>query len=53
MIAENKPPKAWTTSVTMPIWKGKGDVSECTKYRPIRLLCHTMKIYERILDGRL
>ncbi len=53
-IAENKPPnKAWTNSVTVPIWKGKGHVSECTNYRPIRLLCHTMKIYEKILDGRL
>ncbi|XDV49320.1 hypothetical protein PO909_018594 [Leuciscus waleckii] len=53
MIAENKPPRAWTTSVSVPIWKGKGDVSECTNYRPISLLCHTMKIFERILDGHL
>lgn len=39
------------TSFTVPIWKGKSDVSECTNYRPFRLLCHTMKIFEVILDG--
>ncbi|EYC06739.1 hypothetical protein Y032_0074g870 [Ancylostoma ceylanicum] len=52
MVAEGKP-SSWTTSTTVPIWKGKGDIADCTTYRPIRLLCHTMKIFERILDSRL
>ncbi|EYC10880.1 hypothetical protein Y032_0053g2350 [Ancylostoma ceylanicum] len=53
MVAEGKLPSSWTTSTTVPIWKGKGDIADCTTYRPIRLLCHTMKIFERILDSRL
>ncbi|ROI46634.1 putative RNA-directed DNA polymerase from transposon X-element [Anabarilius grahami] len=46
-------PSAWSTSVTVPIWKNKGDVTECSNYRPICLLCHTMKIFKRTIDARL
>uniref|UniRef100_A0A914X4N9 Reverse transcriptase domain-containing protein n=1 Tax=Plectus sambesii TaxID=2011161 RepID=A0A914X4N9_9BILA len=53
IIEEGAAPSAWTTSTTVPIWKGKGDVTECSNYRPIRLLCHAMKIFERIIDARL
>ncbi len=53
IFAENRAPQAWTTSTMVQIWKGKGDVSECKNYRPIRLLSHTMKIFERVLDSRL
>ncbi|KAK6765087.1 hypothetical protein RB195_025138 [Necator americanus] len=34
-------------------WKGKGEIADCTSYRPIRLLCHTMKVFERVLEARL
>jgi hypothetical protein len=53
IVGEGKVPDVWLRSVTVPIWKGKGDVAECTNYRPIRLLCHAMKIFERIIDSRL
>ncbi|KAL7837306.1 hypothetical protein SRHO_G00270170 [Serrasalmus rhombeus] len=53
IVAEDTPPKAWTTSITVPIWKGKGDATECINYRLIRLLCHAMKIFERVLDKRI
>uniref|UniRef100_A0A914WD71 Reverse transcriptase domain-containing protein n=1 Tax=Plectus sambesii TaxID=2011161 RepID=A0A914WD71_9BILA len=46
-------PAMWTTSITVPIWKKKGDVNDCKNYRPIRLLCHAMKIFERVIDARL
>uniref|UniRef100_W5MVX7 Reverse transcriptase domain-containing protein n=1 Tax=Lepisosteus oculatus TaxID=7918 RepID=W5MVX7_LEPOC len=46
---EKAPPEMWQTSITVPIWKGKGDVNDCSNYRPIWLLCHTMKIFERVL----
>uniref|UniRef100_W5MKI9 ribonuclease H n=1 Tax=Lepisosteus oculatus TaxID=7918 RepID=W5MKI9_LEPOC len=42
----------WQTSITVPIWKDKGDVNDCS-YRPIRLLCHTTKIFEHVLNARL
>lgn len=53
IVTEDAVPPIWLTSITVPIWKGKGDIMECSNYRPIRLLCHTMKIFERILDNRL
>ena len=37
----------------MPIYKEKGDVQECQNYRGIKLLSHTMKIWERIVDKRV
>ncbi|KAK6752560.1 hypothetical protein RB195_003775 [Necator americanus] len=44
IVAEGWTPDVWQTSVTVPIWKGKGDVAECTSYRPVRLLCPTIKV---------
>ncbi len=46
IFAANWAPHAWMTSTTVLIWKGKGDISECKNYRPIRVLSHTMKIFE-------
>ena len=34
-------------------WKRKGDVHEPKKYRGIILLSHVLKVFERILGGRL
>ncbi|EYC36186.1 hypothetical protein Y032_0925g3063 [Ancylostoma ceylanicum] len=53
MLAESQTPEVWQISTTAPVWEGKGDCADCSSYRPIRLLCHTMKIFERILDSRL
>lgn len=46
-------PNAWLTSTTVPIWKGKGDMAKCPNYHPIRLLCHTMKIFKQVIEGWL
>jgi len=46
-------PKSWAESTTVPIWKGKGDIADCSTYRPIRLMSHTLKIFERVIDRRL
>ncbi|KAK6742828.1 hypothetical protein RB195_010222 [Necator americanus] len=53
IVAEGRTPDVWQTSVTVPVWKGKRDIADCTSYRPIRLLCHTMKVFERALEARL
>ncbi|XP_049796077.1 uncharacterized protein LOC126212706 [Schistocerca nitens] len=41
IIVEKQLSQAWTTSITVPIWKAKGDVNDCSTYLPIRLLYHT------------
>ena len=40
-------------SVLVPIFKEKGDIQECKNYRGIKLLTHTFKIWERVLDRRV
>ena len=37
----------------IPIYKNKGDVQDCSNYRGIKLMSHTMKIWERIIDRRI
>lgn len=53
IVVEGRIPADWTRSSTVPIFKRKGSPAECSNYRPIRLLSHTMKVFERILDRRL
>ncbi|VDO21897.1 unnamed protein product [Heligmosomoides polygyrus] len=53
VVAEKKIPGSWQQSTTIPIWKKKGSPADCTSYRPIRLLSHGMKIFERIVGGRI
>ena len=47
-IAEN-----WQMSELVPIYKGKGDVLECSSSQGIKLLEHGMKVAERVLERRL
>ena len=37
----------------VPICKGKGDVLKCNNYRGIKLMSHTMKLRERMIEARL
>ena len=46
-------PTEWRDSVIIPIYKEKGDIQDCGNYRGIKLMSHTMKIWERIIDRRL
>ena len=46
-------PSAWRNSILVPIFKEKGDVQECKNYRGIKLLTHTVKIWEKVVDRRL
>lgn len=52
-MEEYEIPTAWQTSVTVPIWKDKGNVTACTSYQLIHLLCHAMKILEHVIDAHL
>ena len=46
-------PKEWRKSVLVPIFKNKGDVQCCGNYRGIKLMRHTMKLWERVVVKRL
>jgi hypothetical protein len=46
-------PEEWGDSLTIPLYKGKGDALQCGKHRGLRLLEHGMKIWERVLCYRL
>ena len=46
-------PAVWRTSILTPLYKGKGNVTECNNYRGIKLMCHGMKLYERLMEDRL
>ncbi|KAK6743765.1 hypothetical protein RB195_010827 [Necator americanus] len=35
IVAEGRTSDVWQSSMTVPIWKGKGDIAECTSYKPI------------------
>ena len=52
VIQEGRTPSDWQESTTVPIWKKTGSPAECSNYRPIRLLSHTMKVFGPIFDNR-
>ena len=44
-------PEEWR-SVLIPIYKNKGDAQCCGNYSGIKLMSHTMKVWERIIETR-
>ncbi|VDO64051.1 unnamed protein product [Heligmosomoides polygyrus] len=52
-VVAEKVSECWRQSTTIPIWKKKGNPADCSNYRPILLLSHGMKIFERNVDGRI
>ena len=46
-------PDEWRDSVLIQIFKNKGDVQRCSNYRGIKLIGHTMKQWERMIEIRL
>ena len=46
-------PEEWRRSVLIPIYKNKGNTQCCGNYREIKLMSHTMKVWERIIETRL
>ena len=43
----------WRSSVLIPIYKNKGDAQCYGNNRGIKLMSHTMKVWERIVEARL
>jgi len=53
IMEEEKIPDEWRKSTLIPIFKNKGDIMECGNYRGIKLMSHSMKLYERVQESRL
>ena len=53
LLMGERMPEEWRRSVLIPVYKNKGDAQCCGKYRGIKLISHTMKIWERIIETRL
>ena len=53
LLMGERMPEEWRRSVLIPIYKNKGDAQCCGSYSGIKLISHTMKIWERIIEARL
>ena len=52
LLMDKRMPEEWRRSVLIPIYKNKGDAQCCGNYRKIKLMSHTMKAWERIIESR-
>jgi len=43
----------WRISTLIKIYKNKGDIQSCANYRGIKLISHTMKLWERVIERRI
>ena len=53
LLMGERMPEEWRRSVFIPIYKNKGDAQCCGNYRGIKLMSHTMKVWERIIEARV
>lgn len=37
----------------VPIFNNKGDIQNCANYKDIKLMSHTMKLWEKLIEHRL
>ena len=53
MSDQEKMPEEWRDSMIKPIFSDNWDIHDCGNYIGIKMISHTMKIWERIIDRRL
>ena len=53
LLMGERMPEEWRRSVLIPIYKNKGDAQSCGNYRGIKLMSHTIKVWEIIIEARL
>lgn len=53
LLIDAKMPSKWRRSFVVPFFKNKGDAQSCSNYRGIKLLSHTMKLWERVVECRV
>lgn len=45
-------PKIWRHNTITPLYKQKGDLLRCSNYKGIKLLSHSLKLWERVSEPR-
>ena len=53
LLMDERMREEWGRSVLIPIYKNKGDAQCCGNYRGIKLMSHTIEVWERIIETRL
>ena len=53
IIAQNQIPDDWNTSIIVNCFKNKGEAVERGNYRGLKLLEHTMKVFERVIETKI
>ena len=53
IFEKERMPNEWRRSTLVPIFKQKGDIQECGNYRGIKLVSHTMKVWERVINAKI
>jgi len=48
-----KMPTEWRTSTVISLYKDKCYIQYCNNYQGIKQLSHTMKLWKRVIEGRL
>jgi Reverse transcriptase (RNA-dependent DNA polymerase) len=53
IFLSNKMPDEWRRGILVSIFKNKRDIQSWSNYRWIKLMSHTMKLWERVIEHRL
>ena len=53
IACQEKMPSQWQETSIIPLYKKEGDVQQFSNYRGVNLLSHTLKVWKRILLGRI
>ena len=46
ILAGERIPDEWRKRTLISIYKNKGDVQDCSNYRGVKLMSHTMKLWK-------
>ena len=53
LLMGGRMPEEWSRSELIPIYENKGGAQCCGNYRGIKVMSHTMKVWEKIIEVRL
>ena len=53
IMRSKRTPDEWRRSTLVPIYKNKGDIQIYANYKGVKLMSHTMKLWERVIERRL